>query len=378
MAWQTYGADVPRFVAPEGRLLIEGQRTNQVRNPRAEGAAAGVYPTNWSGTVLNAGITASPTGAPFDIGGVRCIDLAYSGTTSGPYNVVQFFDANATAAATGTAVTASVFAALVAGAFPAGSTAEMTIREHDSGDAFLRQTLFSLAALTGTLDRIIGTVTTGASTATVRVGLRVTIPTATTTSFTLRLGFPQLELGSFASTPILPPVGTPAAALRGTDILTAPLSALGIADNGACTVLWRGVFGATNIGVTQQTIVAIDDSTSANRCDIRLSSAGIPELVRVTGGAPLQQAIGMVAAAPGTTIRAGITLNGAGRFAGVVDGFAGGAVQAVLGAATGGLITFRHGVSVTNVREMWGETHTLTVLPRVLSDADLQAAVAAL
>ena len=376
MAWQTYGADVPRFVAPEGRLLIEGQRTNQVRNPRAEGAAAGVYPTNWSGTVLNAGITASPTGAPFDIGGVRCIDLAYSGTTSGPYNVVQFFDANATAAATGTAVTASVFAALVAGAFPAGSTAEMTIREHDSGDAFLRQTLFSLAALTGTLDRIIGTVTTGASTATVRVGLRVTIPTATTTSFTLRLGFPQLELGSFASTPILPPVGAPAAALRGTDILTAPLSDLGISDNGACTVLWRGVFNATNIGDTQ-TIIGIDSGNDASRLDLRLTTAGIPAVVRV-GGGTATSTFGAAAVTPGATIRAGMTIDGAGNAAAVYNGFAGGAVQNVSGGATAGLTTFRHGASTGANRLMWGETHTLTVLPRVLSDADLQAAVAAL
>jgi len=374
VTWRSFGADLPRFVAPEVRLLIEGQRTNQVRNPRAEGAAAGVFPTNWGGTVLNVGITASPTGAPFDIGGVRCIDLAYSGTTSGSYNVVQSFDTNAMAAATGTVVTASVFAALTAGAFPAGSTVEFTIREHDSGDVFLRQTLFSLAGLTGTLQRIAGTATTGASTATVRVGLRVTIPTATATSFTLRLGFPQLELGAFASTPILPPVGTPGASTRGTDILTAPLSSLGIADNGACTVLWRGVIPQEAPATLNQTIFQIDDNSSSNRFLVYNSGpgAGITS-GRLIGGAASLVSVGTMT--PGTEFRVGASIDGAGRIAASLDGSA---AVVRTGGPTGGLTTFRLGnVSAANAA-LFGETHTLTVLPRVLSDADLQAAVAAL
>jgi predicted amino acid racemase len=73
-----------------------------------------------------------------------------------------------------------------------------------------------------------------------------------------------------------------------------------------------------------------------------------------------------------------MTIDGAGNAAAVYNGFAGGAVQNVSGGATAGLTTFRHGASTGANRLMWGETHTLTVLPRVLSDADLQAAVAAL
>jgi hypothetical protein len=191
------------------------------------------------------------------------------------------------------------------------------------------------------------------------------------------IGWPQLEQAAFASTPILPPVGAPAASTRGTDILTAPLSALGIADNGACTVLWRGVFNATNIG-NSQTIAAIDDGTAANRCEIRLTSTGIPEVIRVTAGVVAQTNFGGAPPTLGATMRAGFTLDGAGRLAGVVAGYIGGAVAAVAGTATVGLSAFRHGTSVGNGRELWGETHTLTVLPRVLSDSDLQAAVAAL
>jgi hypothetical protein len=185
----------------------------------------------------------------------------------------------------------------------------------------------------------------------------------------------QAEQGPFASTPILPPVGAPAASTRGTDILTAPLPALGIADSGACTVLWRGVFNATNFG-DSQTIVGIDNGAD-NRCDLRVSLAGIPTVIRVTGGALATSAFGITAVTPGATVRAGMTIDGAGRVAAFYDGFASGAVQAVTGGPTSGLTTFRHGTS-QGARPLWGETHTLTVLPRVLSDTDLQAAVAAL
>jgi hypothetical protein len=39
---------------------------------------------------------------------------------------------------------------------------------------------------------------------------------------------PQLELGPAASTPILPPSGSPGASTRGADLVTASLAALGI------------------------------------------------------------------------------------------------------------------------------------------------------
>jgi hypothetical protein len=191
---------------------------------------------------------------------------------------------------------------------------------------------------------------------------------------TVRFYAPQLELGPFASTPILPPVGTPGASTRGTDILTAPLGSLDIADNGACTVLWRGVVNVIGAGDTQ-TIAGIDDGTENNRHDMRLSLAGFPQIVRFTGGVLAAATPSGGPFSPNATIRAGMTIDGLGRLA---ASFNGGAVTAVTGGPTSGLTLFNHGISRAAVRPLWGETHTLTVLPRVLSDADLQAAVAAL
>jgi hypothetical protein len=285
VSWRSYGADVPRWVGAEARLLIGGQRTNLFTTVRA--------PATETVTVTAAAHTLSLIGT----GSITLSGVA-TGTLAG----------------------------------------------------------------TGANDRVTLTFTPSAGSLTLTVAGSITLP--------------QLELGSFASTPILPPIGTPAASMRGTDILTALLSDLDIGSNGACTVLWRGAFSATNIG-NSQTIAAIDDGTAANRCEIRLTSTGIPEVIRVTAGVVAQSNFGGAPPTPGATMRAGFTLDGAGRLAGVVAGYNGGAVEAVAGTATVGLSTFRHGTSVGNSRELWGETHTLTVMPP-RSDAEMQALVAAL
>lgn len=386
LAWEEQAADTPRFPGPATRLLIEGQRTNQVRNPRCEGAIPGLpgtMPTNWVPQAPSGGLQRQVVGTGAE-GGIQYIDLRLFGTTTGPNAQwrVDLLPVNQASAAQGQTWTSSVFARLVAGSIPGGVSAALFVLEFNSSGGQLQQTSVSFAAATTAplaSQRFSHTRTlTDAATAFVAAPFFFNVPTAgTVVDFTIRIGFPQLEQGSFASTPILPPSGTPGASTRGTDILTAPLSSLGIAGNGACTVLWRGVFSATNIGDTQ-TIIGIDSGDDTSRYDLRLGTTGIPQLVRLVGSTPTSSAFGSTAVTPGATIRAGMAIDGAGRVAAVYDGFAGGAVQAITAGATSGLTTFRHGSSTFGNRPVWGETHTLTVLPRVLSDAELQAAVAAL
>jgi hypothetical protein len=377
MTFVPFAADVPSFVLPTRGLLIEGQRTNSVRNSRAEGAIAGApgtLPTNWGQT--GGGLSREIIGVGTE-NGIPYIDLRIFGTSTNTFYTFTAEGSSAhTSAASGQAWTASIFARLLSGTV---RTTRFHFRQIEGGGADLGDVTATLSVFTaGSLAdcRMTGTATLTAPTvARVFAFVQPIFTTGTVIDDTWRIGFPQLELGSFASTPILPPVGAPAAALRGTDILTAPLSSLGIADSGACTVLWRGVVNV--LSGTQQTIVALDDNTSANRCDVRLNGAGIPEIIRVTGGVANNAGIGAAAVTPNTTIRAGLTLDGAGRLAAVFPGFAGGAVQFVTGAPTSGLTTFRHGISQGIARELWGETHTLIVLPP-MSDAEMQAAVAAL
>jgi hypothetical protein len=184
----------------------------------------------------------------------------------------------------------------------------------------------------------------------------------------------QAEAGSFASTPILPPVGTPAASLRGAESLPAPLSSLGIAGSGACTVLWRGVIPQAAPAGGQQSIAQIDLGFDSDRFQMRMQAGSSNiEIIRAITG--IGQIVPVGGTTPGTPFRAGFAVNGAGRMAASVNG---GAIAAATGGPTSGFTTFRLGARAGGDQNMFGETHTLTVLPRVLSDADLQAAVAAL
>jgi hypothetical protein len=377
-AWQVFGADVPRFVAPEGRLLIEGQRTNSVRNPRFEGAVAGTpgaVPANM--TLGTAGLTQTIVGTGLEFG-LPYIEVRFQGTATG--SQFNFFPGLAahTPAAAGQNWTASFFARLVSGSAANinGFRATLSARNTDNS-ASIGFGVGTTGALTSNLATAVVTYANlPANTGFISHRMDVVFANASGDAIdaTVRFYAPQLELGDFASTPILPPVGTPGASTRGTDILTAPLSALGIADNGACTVLWRGAFSATNSA--GQVIAAIHNGSTTNRFLVeRRSNAGSMRLLRTTAGAEGTMTVTGSPPANNDTVRLGMAIDGAGRAAVSLDGDA---VVAITGGPTSGLLTFQHGNVASAAAPMWGETHTLTVLPRVLSDADLQAAVAAL
>jgi hypothetical protein len=182
----------------------------------------------------------------------------------------------------------------------------------------------------------------------------------------------QAEAGSFASSLILPPAGVVAASTRTSDILTSPLSRFGITDSGACTVLWRGSFNATNFGDTQ-TIVGIDNGTDNNRYDMRLSTAGFPQIIRVTSGAVSSAVVaGASPIIAGNIVRAGMTVDSNGRLACVFNSES---VQAVVGGPTSGLTTINYGISRGVVRPLWGRTQIFQVIPYAISDSELRSAV---
>jgi hypothetical protein len=192
---------------------------------------------------------------------------------------------------------------------------------------------------------------------------------------TFRFAAPQLEQGAFSSTPILPPVGTPAASTRGTDSVTATRASLGIAANGACTLLWSGMIPQAAPAGVAQTILQFDDGTANNRYLLRNVAGGSAIAVnRVTAGAAAGD-ISLGTMTPGTPFRAGITINAAGRIAGCLNG---GAVVAITGGPTSGLTALRLGNDTAGTTAMFGETASLRVLPFALTDASLPGAVMAL
>jgi hypothetical protein len=360
IAWETYGADTPRFVLPNGGLLIEGQRTNAVTNPRGEGASGtGTPPTTWT---LSATRGLTHTFTPAVVNGVEGVVWAFSGTPNSTSGTELSFEAGLTSTA-GQLCALSLFYQLVAGT---NTLVSLTLR--NANEAAVTATPFSPDA---TLRRVTN-VTTAVGTV-YRCRLSFGFPdTVTPVNTSIFLGWPQREqLAAFAATPILPPIGTPGASTRGADLVSASLSDLGVGSNGACTVLWSGVIPQTSTPVGQ-TIFSIHNNGFDRYILSNVAGTSNLQLDQQIAGAGTGAFAGTIAA--NTPFRIGMTVNGIGRAASSLNGAA---VAAVTGGPSSGLTTLQLGNTNTSNPAMFGETTRFTVLPRAMSDAELQAAVAA-
>lgn len=209
-------------------LLAEAASVNQIRNPRAEGAVAGVVgaggalPEYWSvggsadltKTVIGTG---SESGIPF-------LDLRVSGTVGASSVFVLVFETNtAIPALSGQSWTGSLFVSLLAGSVP---SARIGIREYRSTGADNGGGIYPIGLAGGALGLGRGsgtrTLSGGATTACVREHLEIPVTAGNSYDFTLRVGIPQLEQGAAATSPILPPAGAPAASKRDADQLSIP------------------------------------------------------------------------------------------------------------------------------------------------------------
>lgn len=180
----------------------------------------------------------------------------------------------------------------------------------------------------------------------------------------------QIEAGAFASTTALPP--TPGTAARGADTATATLSGFGVGGSSVCTVLWSGVIPQSAPAAVSQNLVEIHDGTISNRFFLLNPAGGnVIRLQRATGGAAANADPGTMT--PGTLFRVGMTIRGDGTAA---ASFNGGAVASVSGGPTTGLTTLRLGDNAASTAPLFGEIGTLRVLPRAVTDADLQTLVA--
>lgn len=374
-SWDLFGADTPRFGGAARRLVMEGQRTNHLPNPRAEGivpGAPGTTAAQWGAYSAPAGITRSMVGIGRE-DGIDYVDVQYAGTAaaSGNLDLNPLADAQQPAASAGQVWTFSSFARLIAGTLPA--QLQLRIQERDSSNvsgsssaAFVTVTAAPLGTQRHSHTRTLA----DATTTRIQVIRRIFIDSGGTVDCTIRHGWPQIEQGPFASAPILPPAGSPGASTRGADFVSVPLSNLGIAPDGACTLLWSGVFPQQMAGYVAL-LLQLDNGSNAVRwyVDSRASD-GMPRLLNSAGGLA-----NLSPHTAGVPFRLGLALDGAGRGAASMNGAA---VVALTGGPAAGLTTLRLGSTATGSNNVFAETITLRVLPIPLSDADLQAAVAAL
>lgn len=372
MTWRTYAADVPRFVNPANRLLFEGQRTNSFTNPRCEGATPGTpgtMPTTWS-IAAALGLTTTVVGVGTE-DGINYVDVQFSGTPTSTGTVQINHITTNPAAIDGQVWTYSLFSRLVGGSLTNVGNAVLALALGTT-NVNVNYTLSS-DPLAGQRRAATGTAAGGTTVANGRWRCNVTSGLAV--DFTVRLGWPQLELGAFASSPILPPVGSPGASTRGADVLTATLSSLGIVANGSCAIWGTAMIPQNAPTGVNQALFQIDDGSDSNRFMLRNVGGGatiVPAQV-VSGTTTDGASAGSMTA--GTLFRWGATINSAGRMAVSIDG---GAVVAVTGGPTSGFTTLRLGNNFSGTAPLFGELGVVNAIARTLSDAELIARVNAL
>lgn len=225
------------------QLALNGQSTNSIRNNTMQGAVGGTYgstavnPTNWISNLMpSSGATGVQSSSV--VSGVDFIFADISGASPVvTASVWQFDGAAVIAASPGQVWTASVYTQLLSGSLSAGFTSfDLVLREHDSGGAFIRQTLVSIQASDANVRRFSNTVTLGASTAFVTAGVRANY-NGSAVAFKLGLGLPQLEQNLFAS-PVMKTSGTAATRAIETARLSPTLEA--ILQRSAASVVVRG------------------------------------------------------------------------------------------------------------------------------------------
>jgi hypothetical protein len=227
-------------------LLLEEARTNSIRNNSMQGAVAGspgTLPTNWF--VGNArGLTISVAQVTTQ-SGIDTARVSLAGTPTSSGRVGLFFDASTTLAAVqGNKVAVSAFLALVAGALTNISSVALQVDEYSSTPTFLTTTGGSALSVDSALGRKTSVLTIASATAaTVQPVIAFTVTNGQPVNATFDIGWPQLELGAFATSPIRT---TSAAATRAADVITLnnPTNYVSSQEGSVCAE-WEELIGAT-------------------------------------------------------------------------------------------------------------------------------------
>jgi hypothetical protein len=363
MIYQVFGADSPVFSDFNRGLVVQGQRTNHILNPRAEGGtlgvvgSGGVMPPNWSAT---AGYTVEIVAFGTMLG-LPSVTIRYTSASTPGTQLIQQINSSMVVAS-GDNILAGITTRLVA-----GSLANVT-----------STVLATSGTTTVALPTVSATRVTSYRVASgvggVNMSYRYNFAAGVPIDFTVEYAVPTLEFALFASTPTMPPVGTPGASTRGADFITAPLESMGIDQNGVCTVI--GVVMLPNGAPTgaDQTLFGIDDGSDVRA--FRLTNTAPGNAIaggRIASGAEVSNL--MDSMVPGVPFRVGMTVGGAGN---AIFSFNGVTSTTLTGGPTSALTTFRVGNNGSNTRPMFGQVIILEWMPFSMTLAELNAAVSAL
>ena len=375
--WIESAANVARFdntfPAPINArgLLMEGQRSNVLRNPRGEGAVVGVIgsggalPTNWSASSLGTREIVA-TGSEF---GLQYVDIRQSGTGGAAFE--WFFEAsNFALAAVGQTWSASLFFRLIGGSFAGWARSpNLVMYEFPSTALSSVSTSLSSSITRPTVTRTLNQATTTS----VQHRLNFATPPVGAWDFTIRIYSPQIEQAAFSSTPIFPPASSLITSTRAADLLSGLLSGLNIGSSGAGTYLIEISIPQAAPAGTSQTLIQIDDGGASNRFGIRNSAgSSLLDAYRVTAGALLTSTA--VSFTANTVVTCGISVDGSGS---ILFSSNGSAPVSLSGAPVSGLTTFRVGSSSGAATTAFSYFRKMRIIQRAFSSSELQNATAA-
>ncbi|MCX7380439.1 MAG: hypothetical protein NT133_03260 [Alphaproteobacteria bacterium] len=262
-------------------LLMEEARTNAVRNPRFEGAIAGTpgtAPTYMSG-LNGSGLTGSIVGAG-TASGVPYVDVRIQGTASGIAATMNFETNAGITAAQGQAWSLSAFVAVVGGSLSNISSTILATNEYTGVLAYVGSSIVSgTLGVDSVLRRfsVTGTVA-GATVASIMPYLKLNFASGAIIDVTLRVGLPQMELGAFATSPIMPAIGSPAATTRAVD----QQWIAGMAIDGAAGMSVLVDFTGTSGGVGVIVPWSFTPATAAFADSVYLTQSGVFTNISVT------------------------------------------------------------------------------------------------
>jgi hypothetical protein len=279
--WPLFGNNVARRT--DRGLLIEEARTNDIPNNSMQGAvvgAPGTRPTGWSLPPSSNGINSQIVGFGTLPSGQDYLDLRLSGTTTGTFFVFSFSQQGATGipAVVGSVYTESFFAAVVGGSLANITTLNIDERWYTAAGAGISASDTPFVPTTD-LTRFAAAATAPATTAFRAPSIALNFSSGVAIDVTLRIAWPQDELGTFETSPIRTTV---AAVTRAADLATVTAAP---SFGGSYTFGARGTPLAPATYPTSQVLLDLDDGTGNNRAHTsRIATTGAFGNILVVGG----------------------------------------------------------------------------------------------
>lgn len=269
--------------------LFEETRTNYIRNPRCEGAVAGTpgtLPTNWA--IANASALSSQVVGTGTENGIPYLDLRIFGTVSGGLFALNFEGVTTTVPASQNQSWSGAFSTrYVAGSLSnVGSVTATIVERNSSGSSVSTSGGPQPLNSTPLAQNRYSTTYALPNAAAAYVSLRydITLTNGGAVDITLRIAAPDLQLGAFQTSIILPPAGSPAQSVRAVDAaVNTNISPWFNPSEGTFMAKFRTPIPSSVSAFCG--IAGFDDGTANNRLGIVIDTAAKAiNFVQVAGG----------------------------------------------------------------------------------------------